>query len=188
MTVVSPPARTITVRVPTVDAAQRPSGPAYLVGRSLPGLRVGLRTEGQWRSWLLIVREWERALAEAGARPDVVKTGERVGAQGEQTRALVEGWTGRVDCAIVGLGTCGSCTSWSVRDAISVETAGKPVVVVVTTEFEVHGRTIAAHLGHGDLKFVVLPYPLETRPEDELVALAERYFPAALSALGVTHG
>jgi hypothetical protein len=186
MTVVSPPARTITVRVPTVDAAHIPSAPSYLVGKPVTDLKVGLRTEGQWRSWLIIVREWERALAEAGARPDVVKTGERVGAQGEQTRALVEGWTGRVDCAIVGLGTCGSCTSWSVRDAISVEAAGKPVLVVVTTEFEVHGRTIATHLGHEDIKFLVLPYPLETRPEDELVAMAARYFPDALATLGVT--
>jgi hypothetical protein len=58
--------------------------------------------------------------------------------------------------------------------------------VVVTTEFEVHGRTIARHLGHEDLKFLVLPYPLETRPEDELVALAEFTLPDALAALGVT--
>jgi len=188
MTVVSPQVRTITVRVPTVDATHIPSAPSYLVDGPLPGLRVGLRTEGQWRSWLIIVREWQQALLAAGAQPDVVKTGERVGGQGEETRSLVEAWAGRVDCAIVGLGTCGSCTSWSVRDAISVEATGKPVLVVVTTEFEVHGRTIATHLGHEDIKFLVLPYPLETRPEAELVALGAHFFPDALAALGVTHG
>jgi hypothetical protein len=188
MTFVSSEARTITVRIPTVEATHVPAAPAYLVDGPARGLTIGLRTEGQWRSWLIIVREWELALRAEGAIPDVVKTGERVGDQGQDTRSVVERWTDRVDCAISGLGTCGSCTSWSVRDAISVEAAGKPALVVVTTEFEVHGRTIARHLGHEDLKFLVLPYPLETRPEDELVALAARTLPDALDALGVTRG
>ncbi len=69
MTVVSPPPRTITVRVPTVDAAHIPSAPSYLVGKPVAGLRVGLRTEGQWRSWSIIVREWNAPWPRSGRNP-----------------------------------------------------------------------------------------------------------------------
>jgi hypothetical protein len=179
---------TVTVRIPVVEPVQPPTAPTYSLRGSVAGRRVGLRTEGQWRSWLIIVREWERILGESSAIPDVIRTGERVGEQGERTRDLVRDWVSRIDCAVVGLGTCGSCTSWSVRDGIAVEEAKKPVIVAVTSEFEVHGRRIAAHLGHGDLRFLVLPYPLETRPEDELVSLAISTFPRAISLLGAVVG
>ena len=40
-------------------------------------------------------------------------------------------------------------------------------------------------LGHGDLKVLVMPYPLEARPDDELRAIALEYYPKALELLGV---
>jgi hypothetical protein len=43
---------------------------------------------------------------------------------------------------------------------------------------------MATHLGHGDLAVLVLPYPLEARPESELRAIAEEYYPRALDLLG----
>ena len=49
-----------------------------------------------------------------------------------------------------------------------------------------HGHNMATHLGHGDLKVLVLPYPLEARPEDELRAIADEYYPQVLELLGVT--
>ncbi len=66
-----------------------------------------------------------------------------------------------------------------------VESKEKPVVAVVTEEFEVHGNNVATHLGHGDLKILVLPYPLEARPEAELRAIADEFYPRALELLGV---
>jgi hypothetical protein len=44
---------------------------------------------------------------------------------------------------------------------------------------------MATHLGHGDLAVLVLPYPLEARPEEELRAIAAEYYPRALELLGV---
>ena len=44
---------------------------------------------------------------------------------------------------------------------------------------------MARHLGHGDLKVLVLPYPLEARPEHELREIADTYYPTALKMLGV---
>jgi hypothetical protein len=174
----------IRICLPTVPPSVASSAPAYLVDGPLAGLRVGIRTEGQWRSWLIIAREWSRFLQRDVAHPEVLKTGERVGNEGIKTRRSVQQWVETIDCGIVGLGTCGSCTSWSVRDAIEVENREKPALVVVTTEFEIHARNMAAHLGHADLKMLVLPYPLETLPDEELIALAEAHYVPALDLLG----
>jgi hypothetical protein len=57
-------------------------------------------------------------------------------------------------------------------------------VVVVTAEFEGHGRRIAAHHGHPSLHMLVLPYPLEGRPEEEVRAIAADAYGDLLVALG----
>jgi hypothetical protein len=57
-------------------------------------------------------------------------------------------------------------------------------VVVVTSEFETHARNMASLLGHADLAVLVMPYPLEARPDDELRAIAAEYWPQALELLG----
>ena len=57
-------------------------------------------------------------------------------------------------------------------------------MVVVCSEFETHARNMARFLGHPDLKVLVLPYPLEARPEDELLQIADEYYPQALALLG----
>ena len=45
---------------------------------------------------------------------------------------------------------------------------------------------MARFLGHGDLKVLVLPYPLEARPDDELRQIAADFYGAAMDLLGVT--
>jgi hypothetical protein len=44
---------------------------------------------------------------------------------------------------------------------------------------------MANHLGHGDLRILVLPYPLEARPREELLEIAADAYPRALDLLGV---
>ena len=58
----------------------------------------------------------------------------------------------------------------------------KPVVAVVCEEFAVHAHNVARHLGHGDLQVLVLPYPLEARPAEELEQIARRVLPAGARA------
>ncbi len=174
------------IRVPTARPPAVQGAPAYVLGRTIAGLRVGLRHEGSWRSWMLIVEEWQGFLRRDGAEPVVVQTGERVGAEGERTRELVAKWAGSVDCGISGLGTCGSCTSWSVHDAVALEREGRPSIVAVTEEFAKHAGNMARHLGHPDLKVLVLPYPLEGRPEPELRKIAVEHYPAFLRLLGAS--
>lgn len=173
------------IRMPTAQSKRTGGAPAFTLDRSLDGVRVGLRHEGSWRSWMLIVDEWESYLRRDGAAPAILQTGERVGDQGNATATGVDAWAAHVDCGISGLGTCGSCTSWSVHDAVTLEAAGKPAAVAVTEEFATHARNMAVHLGHPDLKLLVLPHPLEARPPDELRQIAADRYPDFLDLLGV---
>ncbi len=175
----------VKIRVPVAVPPNEVGAPSFGLQQPLAGTRIGLRHEGSWRSWMLIIGEWEQFLRKDGAEPIIVETAERVGAEGAETRARVGDWAASVDAAISGLGTCGSCTSWSVHDAVSVEKLGKPAIVAVTEEFETHAHNMARFLGHPDLKVLVLPYPLEARPPDELRRIALEYYPAFLKILGV---
>jgi hypothetical protein len=173
------------IRLPTALPGAVTGAPTYTLDRPVAGLRVGLRHEGSWRSWMLIVDEWEKFLLRDGAVPVVLKAGGRVGDEGEQTRSDVRAWAAEIDCGISGLGTCGSCTSNSVHDAVTLESIGKPSIVALCDEFAQHGRTMARFLGHPDLKTLVFPYPLEAREEPELRKIAADYYPKFLQLLGV---
>jgi hypothetical protein len=179
-------AATITIRRPTAPRPEPVAAPTFKLGTRVAGRRIGLRTDGAWRSWVLIAGEWEKMLRDAGADTLNVETNAQVGNEGRSDRRNIAEWSDQVDGGIVGLGTCGSCTSFSVQDAVTLEAHGKPSVVVVTSEFEAHARNMASFLGHGDLEVLVLPYPLEARPDDELRAIALEHFPKALALLGVT--
>ena len=63
---------------------------------------------------------------------------------------------------------------------------GKTAVAVVTQEFEALAHTMATNLGYPSLRIHVLPFPLQTRPEDEVRAIARESFPSLLTALGAT--
>ena len=68
---------------------------------------------------------------------------------------------------------------------MAVERLSKPAVVVVTEEFETFAHRMAAHAGHPSLRVVVLPYPLEGRPDDEVRRIAADAYPTLLQTLGV---
>jgi hypothetical protein len=69
---------------------------------------------------------------------------------------------------------------------VTVEELEKPAVVVITEEFVTIASRISALKGHASLRRLVLPYPLETRPEDECREIAHEYYPQLLELLGVT--
>ena len=176
---------TMWVRRPTAAPAGETAAPTFKLDRPLAGLTVGIRTDTAWRSWRLIAQQWDEWLRRDGAATVLVETGGQVGAVGADDRKHIVELAETVDCAIVGLGTCGSCTTFTVKDSVTVERHEKPVVAVVTEEFETHGHNVATHLGHRDLELLVLPYPLEARPEDELREIADAFYPQVLDLLGV---
>jgi len=176
--------RTVTIRRPTAPRPEPVAAPTFKLDGPISGRRIGLRTDGAWRSWVLIAGEWDKMLRDAGADTLSVETNAQVGDEGKSDRRNIAQWSDEVDAGIVGLGTCGSCTSFSVQDAVTLESHSKPSVVVVTSEFETHARNMASFLGHAGLEVLVLPYPLEARPDDELRAIAAEYYPKALELLG----
>ncbi|MFM8304022.1 MAG: hypothetical protein ACKOA9_06970 [Actinomycetota bacterium] len=95
---------TTTILDPRVLPPGEPETPTWSVDGGLEGKIVGLRLDQAWRSYIAIVEEWERRFAADGARVEVWWAGERVGAEGEQTRADLDEWSRLVDIGVVGLG------------------------------------------------------------------------------------
>jgi hypothetical protein len=177
---------TISIRRPTAPPVEAVAAPTFRLDGTAAGLRAGIRTDAAWRSWRFLAADWaERLRADGVATVATVETHAQVGATGAADRSHIGELADAVDFAIVGLGTCGSCTSFAIADAVAIEQLDRPVVAVVTEEFATHGRNMATHLGHADLAVLVLPYPLEARAEADLRAIAAEYYPRALDLLGV---
>jgi hypothetical protein len=177
---------TVWIRTPIAPPAVEVAAPTFTVGGPVTGLRAGIRTDAAWRSWRLIAADWEQRLHKDGvSEVATVETHGQVGRTGAADRSHIGELADVVDFAIVGLGTCGSCTSFAIADAVAIEARERPVIAVVTDEFATHGANMANHLGHGDLRILVLPYPLEARPADELLAISADAYPKAMAMLGV---
>ena len=177
---------TVWIRRPTAPPPPEVAAPTFRLGGPVAGRRAGIRTDAAWRSWRLIAADWDERLRRDGAADVVnVETHAQIGSIGAADRSHIAALAEDVDFAIVGLGTCGSCTSFAIADAVAIEAAERPVGAVVTEEFATHGHNMANHLGHGDLRILVLPYPLEARPREELLEIAAAAYPQALVLLGV---
>lgn len=79
---------------------------------------------------------------------------------------------GKADLVIAALGDCGSCTSWTVHDAVALEQDGTPTIVACTKPFETFARAQADALGH-PLRLVVLDHPIAELPDAEVVGRTE---------------
>lgn len=89
---------------PTVSFDEGDQAPTFSLTGGVSGKVVGLRLDHAWRSYHLVVDEWQALLEADGAKVRVVWPGERVGAEGERTRADLAEWSRLVDCGVVGLG------------------------------------------------------------------------------------
>jgi Fe-S cluster biogenesis protein NfuA len=153
---------------------------------SIAGRTVGFRVDILWRSWDWVADEWQKCLANSGATTQMFRHIQGLaGAEGAEHHSAFAHFLSSLDVAIVGLGNCGSCTSWTIKDAVAAADRGCATVAVVTSEFEGLGRTLAAQYGRPNLRFLVLPYPLDTRPETEVRDLARKCFPQLSEVLGI---
>jgi hypothetical protein len=62
---------------------------------------------------------------------------------------------------------------------------GKAAVAVVTSEFESLARSMAANAGRSGLRVHVLPYPLDSLPEQEVREIARAHYRPLLRTLGL---
>lgn len=173
----------VTVLDPTAGYGSTTDDPGPDVG-SLRGKRVGIRIDILWRSWDWVADEWATLLEADGATVTTWRAQGRTGAEGDKTQAELESLVEGADVMIVGLGNCGSCTSWTIHDAVHAAGQGRSTVAVTTAHFERLGRGIAEQKGRKGLRLHVLPYPLDTRTEDEVRAIARDHYPALLKELG----
>ena len=61
---------------------------------------------------------------------------------------------------------------------------GKTAVAVCTQQFQTLAAKIVAGSPHAGLPVLSLPFPLDTRPEAEVIAIAAEHLPELLRLLG----
>jgi hypothetical protein len=71
-----------------------------------------------------------------------------------------------------------------VLSTVKLEARGRPAVAVVTAVFEDLGHRMAEHNQRPDLKLLVMPYPMEDKPVDEVREIARACYPQLLGLLG----
>ena len=77
---------TVRILVPTPPPVADGESPTFALDRPLRGVKVGLRLDTAWRSYEIVVDEWQKRLAAEGAEPLVLVTGERAEAQRSRPR------------------------------------------------------------------------------------------------------
>ena len=152
----------------------------------LAGKTIGFRVDRMWRSWDWISEIWAKEFEKAGATVKWWRSNGRSGEEGEREARELDEFIKTIDCAIVGLANCGSCTGWTVRDSLTTAAAGLPTVAIATANFQEFAKTIARRGGRSGLRVHVLPYPLNERLKEDVDPVAHEHFPKLLVTMGAS--
>lgn len=150
------------------------------------GKRIGIRLDQIWRCWDWISDNWAERFEAGGATVTTWRSTNRSGEEGEEQARSLDEWLKTVDIVISGLANCGSCTGWTIRDAISALNSGIPTVAVATRNFEGFAHELAARGGRSGLRVHVLPYPLNELARAEVDPVADEYFAGLLTVMGAS--
>ena len=153
---------------------------------SLAGKRIGIRVDRMWRAWDWISAQWEEKFRSSGADVVYWRSAGRSGEEGVRCAREYAEFLKSIDIAIVGLANCGSCTGWTVRDAITAANEGLPTTAVATKNFEAFAHEIAARGGRSGLRVHVLPYPLNEQRREDVLPVGEAHFEGMLKTMGAT--
>lgn len=168
---------------PTAPVGTADPDPGPPAGQ-LRGKTVLIRVDVLWRSWDLACEQWSAALRAAGANVLTWRRAQGVwGEEGRRVQGEYEGLVESADVLISGLGNCGSCTAWTIRDALTGLAHGISTVAVVTEQFLPLAKILAEDAHRPGLRICTLPYPLNNLPDDEIRDIARRFFPDALAVL-----
>ena len=127
---------------------------------------------------------WAARLVAAGAEVSFWRSCGRSGEEGERMERELADWLTTIDMGIIGLANCGSCTGWTVRDAITCAGTGIPTIAIATENFRAFAHEIAARGGRSGLRVHVLPYPLNEQEEADVRAIGAAHFDAMLDNFG----
>ena len=168
---------------PTASRADDITSPGPEAG-VLAGKRIGFRVDRMWRAWDWISELWADKFRAAGASVSFWRSGGRSGDEGERMAEELAAFLKTIDVAVVGLANCGSCTGWTVRDAITAANAGLPTTAIATANFETFAHEIAARGGRSGLRVHVLPYPLNEQRYEDVLPIGEAHFYPVLGTMG----
>ena len=154
----------------------------------ISGRRIGIRLDQIWRAWDWIAEDWAARLEAAGAEVSFWRSCGRSGEEGARMARELAEWLGTIDMAIVGLANCGSCTGWTMRDAITCANTGMPTIAIATENFRAFAHEIAARGGRSGLRVHVLPYPLNEQEQADVRAIGAAHFEAMLADFGALPG
>lgn len=145
--------------------------------KSLAGLRIAVLDNGKPNAGVVMTRVAKTLAARVGAKVTLVT---KKGPRGESANAAIpcdpdvfERVVEEADLVITGAADCGSCTAYSVVDAIALEKAGKPTVVVTTTKFKPIAETLSEQFGLKETRLLVLPHPIGGTDREKLYEWAD---------------
>jgi hypothetical protein len=150
------------------------------------GKHIGFRLDRMWRAWDWISEQWADRFRAAGAEVSFWRSAGRSGEEGERCDREYRAFLESIDIAICGLANCGSCTGWTIRDALTAAEAGLPTTAIATRNFEDFAHTLARRGGRSGLRVHVLPYPLNELERDKVLPIGEAYFDGLLDVMGAS--
>jgi hypothetical protein len=152
---------------------------------SLVGKTVGFRVDILWRSWDWVSEIWAAELGNAGATLKFWRPRGRSGEEGDRAIQEMKEFWQSVDIAVVGLANCGSCTGWTIHDALAAAHSGIPTVAVATAHFEQLAHALARRGGRSGLRVYALPYPLDVLSPEKVHAIARDHYRPFLRTIGM---
>lgn len=152
----------------------------------LAGKRVGFRLDRMWRAWDWISDLWADKFREAGAEVSFWRSAGRSGEEGERCEREYQQFLRSIDVAVVGLANCGSCTGWTIRDAITAANTGLPTTAIATANFENFAHELARRGGRSGLRVHVLPYPLNEQLREDVIRIGGDHFAGVLETMGAS--
>ena len=150
----------------------------------LAGKVIGFRVDEMWRAWDWISEIWAAELLKAGAEVKFWRSAGRTGISGARLAKSLDAFLDSVDVVVVGLGNCGSCTGWTIRDALTAAAKGLPTTAIVTDNFKGLGQNLARRGGRSGLRLHVLPYPLNEKLKGDVDPVAYGHFSKVIKTMG----
>jgi hypothetical protein len=162
---------------PAAHESAEPAVPGAPLG-TLSGRRVRVLDITKVRSDVFAA-EVARGLREAGA---AVETGIALPAQ-RMSDAELDAVAAESDGAVLALADCGTCTSWTLWDAVELNRRGVRTVLVSTDALRPTVAALAPRLGLADLPLVTVATPNRDHGEEEIRATAAAAGQAIAEAL-----
>lgn len=88
------------------------------------------------------------------------------------------------EVVILGLGDCGSCSSWVILDAIRLEKLGVPTISICSTSFSEFSHELAKAHGAEDLNIVTVQHPIAGTKTSEIHNKTRKIMPLIKELLG----